>query len=55
MRKALINLLPALAAAAPSLFAFALFALALFALALEPLLRGNNVPGLPRVRIPSAG
>lgn len=55
MRKALINVLPALAAAAPSLFAVALFALALFALALESLLRANEVSGFARVRTPSAG
>lgn len=55
MRKTLINVLPALAATAPSLFAVALFALALFAFALEPLWRGNDVSGFARVRIPSAG
>jgi len=55
MRKALLNVLPALAAAAPSLFAVALFALALFALALESVLRANEISGFGRARIPSAG
>jgi len=44
MRKALIDVLPALAAAAPSLFALALTALVL----------ANNLSCFARVRIPSA-
>jgi len=44
MRNALIDLLPALAAAAPSLFA----------LALTTLLLANNLSGFARVRLPSA-
>jgi len=45
MRKALLNLLPALAASTPSLFAVVLAALAI----------ANNLSGVARVRIPSAG
>jgi len=45
MRKALLDLLPALAAPSPSLFAIALAALVL----------ANNFSGFARVRIPSAG
>jgi hypothetical protein len=45
MRNALMNLLPALAATAPSLYAIALIAVAL----------ANNLSGFARVRIPSAG
>ncbi|HLK91498.1 MAG TPA: hypothetical protein VKZ18_16505 [Polyangia bacterium] len=45
MRRFLVNLLPALAATAPSLFALALTVLAI----------ANSLPGLARLRIPHAG
>ncbi len=45
MRRFLLNLLPALAASAPSLFALAVTVLAI----------ANSFPGLGRLRIPHAG
>lgn len=49
MRNALLNLLPALAAPSPSLFA-----IALVVLVLANKLSGSALPSFARVRIPSA-